>query len=259
MKKNILAAGVLLLSIAAGSCKKEAATNATGKSTSIKGIVNSVFQNLVPPDGRIAMINDGTQTRYGSYTSTFSFNGRMPDNSNFSNISFNNYNVDITAQELYASSTIDTPVLRGMKPQFFGSTTSMSINGQNVVSGFYIPKDLEVTFASATGNNSWVFNSSAGISFSWNPDPLNANATVVVLSYTEENAAEGSQVLTKEFIYPAGTNSATISASDLADFPTGQKIVMYIATGNQQNFNFAGKSYELLGLNITTLPGIMLQ
>ncbi|MBN2747462.1 MAG: hypothetical protein JXR34_12110 [Bacteroidales bacterium] len=213
------------------------------------------YQDQNTYDGEIFMIHDFLQTKYTNSTH-FSFQGKMPENTNYSSISFNNYSINIQDNSFYASSSIDSINLSNHLQDFFGTANTIQINGLPLISDFYVPFQVTVDFSN---DEDFTFVKSNGISFDLDVDENNQNEIVVILFYDDDDVQQGGTYLTKMYVLNSQTRSFTIPSQDLSLFPTNQNdITLYVGCGTREIVQFDGKSFDIEGINITSIPGLTL-
>lgn len=238
------------------SCTKQTDVNNKENNKSATSQILGAYQNETIYDGKVFLINDYMiGNKYQGPNSTFSFQGSLPLNSNFSNITFNGYPVTIINNRFSKFSSSDTVNLRGNMSTFFGASNNISIDNKVFFNEFYVPSPIDVDF---TNDNDYEFSKQSGISFNMNVDENYQNPIIVVLEYIDENLQAGDIILTKFYILDSQTRSFTIPTEDLSEFPTSQNLILYVGCGNSNEVNFNNKLYDLEGINITVIPRLRL-
>lgn len=256
MKNSIITASLFCLLLSAGACKKHQAET---DNRSARSVITDAFLKIpgTTGSGKIAVVNDLTQTRYGVLSSQYHFEGTFTDGESFSEVSFNNYSIPVVNNAFEMSSAVDSPALKGNEGNYFGTGNEIRLGSSILTPNFYAPRPVQLSF-SGPGANNYEFLKSGGISFSFQTDPMNPRPIIVVIEYVPQLAGPGTMPTTRTFNYPPGTTSGFISASDLSDFPTNADLVMYAGAGNEMNFVLNGKTYTVTALSITYIPGIRL-
>lgn len=255
MKKTVKFLVFISLIVFFASCSKD---NDVSDNTSYEGvssIIEQFYQSDKQPDGKIFMVNDYMQTMYDTFSTSFAFQGYFPEGTAYSNVSYNQYVIPIESNKYYSSNTIDSINLQGNMSHYFGSSNSIKIDGSTFVNDFYVPSPIVVDFPNS---NNFTFNKSQGISINFSVDAKNVNPIILVLEYVPDNAVEGDVILTKSYYLDSQIKNFLIPSGDLAEFPSGEKLILYVGCGNGKLVNFNNKSYNLEGINITYLPHIQL-
>ncbi len=183
-----------------------------------ESIIKSAFNNLAGGSDNVFVINEALQTKFGAFSASTSIQGNTvtPENSS---VSVNS------------------------------NKTTIIVGDVVVTDSMHIPEPARVQFESG---RDFVFNKSEGISFRWNSDRENSYPVIVVLQHISDT---DEQLITKDFRFSDTDQVVRLSAEDIASFPSGGKVNMYIGRGNYQ---LSGKG-SLSGISITTVAGMTLR
>jgi hypothetical protein len=141
------------------------------------------------------------------------------------------------------------PIQNAFLDSLFGRNVSFNSSGGTAYSAFtkvlYSPKKFTLSFTGLnnTGNAIEVTKSS-GFTVSWNPDSNNQKVAVVLA---------GDSFLRTEFIIDDALGSLSITSSDLAQYPIGTLLSIYLARGNEEYFVSNGNTLAFrIGTIIST-------
>lgn len=202
-------------------------------------------------DDDIYLINEVIQTKYDTSDPSISFQGNLAAIEE-GKVDLNDRSFDIQRGSFYWS-TATEPESTETAQEYFGSENTFAVEGEEVASGFYIPRALKLEFEN--GDN-LEFNRDEGIRFRWNSDERNEHPVIVVLQHIPE---EGEEILTKQFSFDDRAISGEITAEDLAEFPSDSRLVLYAGRGNGKIVSIRERETSLTGLAITSVPGIVLR
>ena len=230
MQKTIKVFLAIIITLSVVSCTKESKeTEDSSQSLNLYrsaiSIINEHFSNATEVDGRIFIVNDFKQTKYGESSSSFSFQGTFPEGTEYSNFSINDYNTDICENKFFATSSFEEDNLKGRQGDYFGQNCSFMVDGEPLCEDLYIPKQAIVSFPN---NSGFIFEKSSGITFELEVDNQNDKPIVVVLQYVSDNLEAGETPVTKSFILESNTNWYNIPSDDLVDFPENEKLIFYV-------------------------------
>lgn len=216
-----------------------------------ESLIMAALSRLDSDSDDMFLISEVVQTRYEASAPSVSFQGNLPAIDE-GKIDLNNRSYAVRRGSLYWS-TADDSRSTDEALSYFGRENTFSIDGTDIVRGFYIPKPLKIGFGNADGLD---FKRDEGIKFYWNSDERNEYPLVVVLQYVSD---DGKQMVTKQFNYSDREESAAISPDELREFPSDTNLILYAGRGNGKTVAVRDRETNLTGLTITTVPGIVLR
>lgn len=223
----------------------------SGKVSAASLIKAAYYSQSATSSDDILLVNEVVQTKYGVQTPSVSFQGNLSA-IELGKVDLNDRSFSISRGSFYWSADIDRESSDSAQG-YFGTENTFSVEGNEIVRGFYIPNTLRLEFVN--GEN-LEFSKDEGIKFRWNTDERNEYPVIVVLQYIEEG---GKELLTKKFSFNDRDQSAEITSGDLRDFPSDSKLILYAGRGNGKIVSIRDRQTSLTGLTITSVPGIIVR
>jgi hypothetical protein len=199
----------------------------------------------------ILLINEVVQTKYDTTATTVSFQGNL-SGIDGGKVDLNDRSFGIKRGTFYWSTDTDRESTESANG-YFGAENTFSVEGEEVVRDFYIPKPLKLEFENG---RDLEFSRDEGIKFRWNSDERNEYPLIVVLQYIE---ADGKELVTKQLRFNDRDEAAEITAEDLKEFPSDTRLNLYAGRGNGKIVTIRDKETSLAGFTVTSVPGIIVK
>lgn len=268
MKKLFL---VLIITINIIACKKQDKNPLLEKDTD-------------EMDGRISLVTNNMQTKYGTFSSSASLQANFKEKLNVNEMAIEDFTLTKHPTGMFYNSTSTNNQLEQKYPSYYGKGLTIKLNEKESFISSKVPYANYVTIDSELSE--WKISKSKGITIKWklrsltsnfisNTSQVNstgtiANAIMEIDPIDIPTQVDGSRtvvsIVPDDLQNTTGTSlywlvdqnaqSFTIDPSVLTQYGINETITISISSGTEDTYYISGDPIYLLALNITSLPSI---